>query len=79
MRVNVPVVISKQSGVSEILKHAFKIDFWDVDAMADSIYGLCHYKALSEMFKEYGKEEVESLKWEDAALNVKKVYEPFMP
>ncbi len=79
MRVNVPVVISKQSGVSEILKHAFKIDFWDVDAMADSIYGLCHYEALSEMFKKYGKEEVESLKWEDAALNVKNVYEPFMP
>ena len=79
MRVNVPVVISKQSGVSEILEHAFKIDFWDVDAMADSIYGLCHYKALSEMFKKYGKEEVESLKWEDAAFNVKKVYEPFMP
>ena len=79
MRVNVPVVISKQSGVSEILKHAFKIDFWDVDAMADSIYGLCHYKALSEMFKKHGKEEVESLKWEDAALHVKEVYEPFMP
>lgn len=79
MRVNVPVVISKQSGVSEILKHAFKIDFWDVDAMADSIYGLCHYNALSEMFKIHGKEEVESLKWEDAALHVKNVYQPFMP
>jgi glycosyltransferase involved in cell wall biosynthesis len=79
MRVNVPVVISKQSGVSEILEHAFKIDFWDVDAMADSIYGLCHYDALSEMFKKYGKEEVESLKWEDAALHVKNVYQPFMP
>jgi len=79
MRINVPVVISKQSGVSEILKHALKIDFWDVDAMADSIYGLCHYDALSEMFKKYGKVEVENLKWENAALNVKNVYEPFMP
>jgi len=79
MRVNVPVVISKQSGVSEILKHALKIDFWDVDALADSIYGLCHYNALPEMFKKHGKEEVESLKWEDAALNVKNVYQPFMP
>lgn len=78
MRINVPVVISKQSGVSEILKHALKIDFWDVDAMADSIYGLCHYDALSEMFKKYGKVEVENLKWENAALNVKNVYEPFM-
>lgn len=75
MRTNVPVVISKQSGVAEILDHAQKIDFWDVDAMADSIYGLCHYNALSEMFKKYGKEEVENLKWENAALRVKEVYE----
>lgn len=78
MRTNVPVVISKQSGVAEILEHAQKIDFWDVDAMADSIYGLCHYDALSEMFKKYGKEEVENLKWEHAALKIKEVYEPLV-
>jgi len=74
MRSNVPVVISKQSGVSEILEHALKIDFWDVDAMADSIYGLCHYDGLSDMFKKYGKIEVENLKWENAAKEVKEVY-----
>ncbi len=79
MRINVPVVISKQSGVSEILRHALKIDFWDVDAMADSIYGLCNYDALSETFKKYGKEEVENLKWENAAFNVKMVYETVFP
>ncbi len=78
MRSNVPVVISKQSGVAEILEHALKIDFWDVDAMADSIYGLCHYDALSSMFKKHGKVEVENLKWEKAALKVKQVYEPLM-
>lgn len=78
MRTSVPVVISKQSGVAEILEHAQKIDFWDVDAMADSIYGLCHYDALSEMFKKYGKEEVENLKWEHAALKIKEVYEPLV-
>ena len=78
MRTSVPVVISKQSGVAEILEHAQKIDFWDVDAMADSIYGLCHYDALSEMFKKYGKEEVENLKWENAALKIKEVYEPLV-
>ena len=43
---NVPVVISTQSGVSEILKYALKVDFWDIDALSDSIYGLLHYKAL---------------------------------
>lgn len=75
MRSNVPVVISKQSGVSEVLKHTLKVDFWDINAMADAIYGLCHYKALSNSFIKFGKEEVESLKWENAAFKIKKVYE----
>jgi glycosyltransferase involved in cell wall biosynthesis len=75
MRSNVPVVISKQSGVAEILKHAIKVDFWDIDAMADAIYGLCHYQALSNTFIRFGKDEVDSLKWEHAALEVKKVYD----
>ncbi len=74
MRSNVPVVISKQSGVSEVLKYALKIDFWDIDAMADAIYGLLHYDALSVMFRKYGKEEVDNLKWDNAANHVKNVY-----
>jgi len=74
MRSNVPVIISKQSGVSEILKHAIKIDFWDVDAMADAIYGLITYESLSMMFREYGREEVNNLKWENAALQIKNQY-----
>ena len=74
MRSNVPVIISKQSGVSEILKHAIKTDFWDVNAMADAIYGLIKYPALSEMFRKHGKEEVDSLKWENAAVHIRDVY-----
>jgi glycosyltransferase involved in cell wall biosynthesis len=75
MRSNVPVVISKQSGVAEILRHALKVDFWDVDAMADAIYGLLHHKALSETFIKYGKDEVDSLKWEKAAVKINDVYD----
>ncbi len=75
MRSNVPVVISKQSGVAEVLKYALKIDFWDIDAMADAIYGLLHYDALSKMFIRFGKEEVDSMKWDNAAALVKEVYE----
>ncbi len=75
MRSNVPVVISKQSGVAEVLRHALKVDFWDVDGMADAIYGLCHYNALSETFIKEGKEEVDNLKWSNAAKLVKEVYE----
>ncbi|MCF8229463.1 MAG: glycosyltransferase family 4 protein [Bacteroidales bacterium] len=74
MRSNVPVVISRQSGVAEILKHALKVDFWDVDAMADCIYGLINYDGLSKMFRRYGKDEVDSLKWENAAYHTKNVY-----
>ncbi len=74
MRSNVPVVISKQSGVSEILRHALKVDFWDTEGLADAIYGLLHYKALSDTFSHYGKYEVDNLKWENAAAKVVEVY-----
>lgn len=75
MRSNVPVVISKQSGVAEVLNHVMKVDFWDVDAMADAIYGLLHYDALNSMFVTHGTEEVNNLKWESAARKVADVYE----
>lgn len=75
MRSNVPVVISKQSGVAEILVHALKVDFWDVNGMADMINGLLNYEGLSKMFIRHGKDEVDSLKWENAAIKVKNVYE----
>ncbi|BAX81949.1 glycosyltransferase family 4 protein [Labilibaculum antarcticum] len=74
MQSNVPVIISKQSGVSEILTHAVKVDYWDIDAMADAIYGIIKYDSLSEVFKEEGKEEVDNLKWAKAAINVHDVY-----
>jgi len=74
MRSNVPVVISKQSGVAEVLQHALKVDFWDIDALADAIYGILHYEGLSKMFIRYGKSEVDNLIWENAALNILEVY-----
>lgn len=78
MRSNVPVIISKQSGVSEVLKHAIKVDFWDINAMADSMYGILNYPALNKMFSKYGKDEVDSLKWEQAGRKVKQVYESLL-
>lgn len=75
MKSNVPVIISKQSGVAEVLDYAVKVDYWDVDAMADAIYGLITYPALSKMFAKKGLEEVTSLKWNNAAAKIKSVYE----
>jgi glycosyltransferase involved in cell wall biosynthesis len=78
MMSDVPVIISKQSGVAEVLKHALKVDFWDVDDMADAIYGLLHYEGLSKMFKKYGKQEVENLRWENSAFKVREVYKSLL-
>jgi glycosyltransferase involved in cell wall biosynthesis len=74
MMSDVPVIISKQSGVAEILKHALKVNFWDVEDLADAIYGMLHYEGLSKMFIKHGKEEVKSLRWENSAFKVKEVY-----
>ena len=74
MQSNVPVIISKQSGVSEILTHAVKTDFWDIDAMADAIYGILNYPALSQMFIKNGKEEVVRFKWDNSARHVRDIY-----
>jgi glycosyltransferase involved in cell wall biosynthesis len=74
MRSNVPVIISKQSGVSEVLQHAIKVDFWDVDSMADAIHGIISYDALGNMFREYGKKEVDKFKWDNAAKRIKEEY-----
>jgi glycogen synthase len=79
MRSNVPVIISKQSGVAEVLKHAIKVDYWDIDAMADAIYALTHYDALPATFKKYGREEVDNIKWDQAGLKVKEVYQKCLP
>ncbi|MDE5731189.1 MAG: glycosyltransferase family 4 protein, partial [Alistipes sp.] len=75
MRSGVPVIISRQSGVAEVLDYAVKINYWDVDALADAIYGLISYPALGRMFATKGLEEVNGLKWSSAAAKIKAVYE----
>ena len=75
MQADVPVIISNQSGVSEILNHAIKIDFWDTYAMADSIFGLLNYPALAGFLKTSGKKEVGELTWHHSAKQVLEVYQ----
>ena len=74
MQSNVPVIISRQSGVAEILKNVIKVDFWDTYAMADAIYGILNYPALHGIFSKQGKREANSLRWETSAQHVKDVY-----
>jgi len=75
MRSNVPAIISRQSGASEVLKYALKVDFWDVDALADDIYALLQYPALSDFATRNGYDEVNDLKWNGATAKLKSIYE----
>lgn len=75
MQLNVPVIISNQSGVAEVLENAIKIDFWDTFAMADSIFGILNYPSLATHFKEEGKHEVDAFRWVNSAMRVKEVYD----
>ncbi|MBQ2565546.1 MAG: glycosyltransferase [Bacteroidales bacterium] len=75
MRTGVPSIISKQSGAAEVLNYAFKVDFWDVDAIADKIYALLKYPALSDFSARVGYDEVNTLKWNNATAKLKAVYE----
>jgi glycosyltransferase involved in cell wall biosynthesis len=74
MQVGVPTIISKQSGCAEILSNAIKVDYWDIDAMADAMYGIITYPALYDYLKVEGKAEVDEIKWEYAGRKVINIY-----
>lgn len=71
---DVPVLISKQSGVSEVLTHVLKVDFWDVNEMANKIIAVLKYPPLQMTLREHGNFEVRKLRWEDAATKCETVY-----
>ena len=71
---DVPVIISKQSGVSEVLTHVLKVDFWDVDEMANKIIAVLRHPPLRAMLREHGSFEVRRLTWRDAAAGCVRVY-----
>jgi len=78
MQVGTPSIISKQSGCAEILEHAIKTDYWDIDAMADAIYAIVKNPAMYKSLRELGIQEVNNIKWYDAGLKVRKIYESVM-
>ena len=64
---DVPVVISKQSGVSEVLTHSFKVDYWDTDQLAEKIMALLDYPAIKKEMLPHAKRELSELTWDAAA------------
>ncbi len=75
LRNDVPVLISKQSGVSEVLTHALKVDFWDTREMANKILAVLTHPALQMTLRDHGHYEVKRFTWQDSALQCREVYE----
>lgn len=75
MQCGTPTIISKQSGCAEILNHAIKVDYWDIDAMADAIHAICTYDSFAEFLQKEGKNEVDNIKWEYAGQKVRNIYD----
>ena len=72
---DVPVIISRQSGVSEVLRHALKVDFWDTDEIANKILALLKHPPLGQTLREHADLEVRRLTWDDAATHTRGVYD----
>ena len=71
----VPVIISRQSGVGEILTNVLKCDFWDVDDMANKIVAVLRHPPLQRTLRDSGYFEVRGITWDGAAAKVDAVYD----
>ena len=79
VKFDVPVIISKQSGVAEILHHTLKVDFWDIDELANKIIAILKYPPLAGELVEKAREELRAMVWENAGRKIVSVYEKAAP
>jgi glycosyltransferase involved in cell wall biosynthesis len=74
MLYDVPVILSRQSGVAEILKHALKVDFWDIRELSAKIIAVLKHPALRGVMVEKAKEELLTIRWDTAAERITELY-----
>jgi len=70
-----PVLISKQSGVSEVIHNCLKVDYWDVDEIANQIAAVVQNDALRDELHRNSLQEYEKLSWNKAADQLVKLYQ----
>jgi glycogen(starch) synthase len=74
MLYDVPVILSRQSGVAEILKHALKVNFWDIQELSAKIITVLKHPALMTVMAEKAKEELRTIRWDTAAERITEIY-----
>ena len=75
MQCGTPSIISKQSGCGEILDKVIKVDYWDINAMADAIYSLCTNEGLHSYLRDEGLKEVAEITWVKVGHRIRKLYD----
>ena len=69
-----PAIISKTSGVSEVIKNTIAIDFWDIDRMTNAVAGILKYPSLKHTMSEEGFKEIRNINWDKSAERCVEVY-----
>lgn len=74
VQAGVPVIISRQSGVAEVMQHVVKTDYWNIEVLADAMCNILKYQCLSKMLKSNSKHEISNITWERASTKIKTLY-----
>jgi glycosyltransferase involved in cell wall biosynthesis len=74
VQAGVPIIISKQSGIAEVMPHALKVDFWDTDAIANAVCSVLNYTALSKSLSDNAHRALDSITWTKAARQLTEIY-----
>jgi glycosyltransferase involved in cell wall biosynthesis len=69
------LIITKQSGVGEVLNSIFRYDFWDVDKLADQMVGIATSSALQDSLKKNVLHEYDRISWHDVARDCLRIYD----
>jgi glycosyltransferase involved in cell wall biosynthesis len=75
MRQGTPVIVSRQSGVSEVIRHCLKADFWDTDALAEKILGVLRHDALADELREAAARDLGRISWRASARKLLAIYD----
>ena len=74
IQAGIPVIVSNQSGVSEVMSHVIKVDFWNTHALANAICNVLAHESLSATLRENSKDEIQHITWSKAAKKIKTIY-----
>ncbi len=71
---DIPVIISRQSGVAEVVQNALKVDFWDIHEMANKICSVLSYPELAASMVKNSREDLRRIRWSTAATHLNRIY-----